>query len=81
MGMTPTGGVVMGTRTGDLDPGVVFYLLRQEGATVDSVEAMLSHQAGLKVLGGVNDMRELRAAERRDRQAAQLALTRSSAAA
>jgi acetate kinase len=60
MGLTPTGGVVMGTRPGDLDPGVVLYLLRQPGATVESVEAMLNHDAGLKALGGVNDMRELR---------------------
>ena len=35
MGLTPTGGVLMGTRPGDLDPGLVFYLLRQEGATVE----------------------------------------------
>jgi acetate kinase len=60
MGLTPTGGVVMGTRSGDLDPGVIFYLLRREGATVDSVEQMVNHDAGLKGLGGVNDMRALR---------------------
>jgi acetate kinase len=60
MGLTPTGGVMMGTRTGDLDPGVVLFLLRQAGATVDSVEKMIDGDAGLKALGGVNDMRELR---------------------
>ena len=60
MGLTPTGGVVMGTRPGDLDPGVVFYLLRRAGANVGSVETMLNHEAGLKALGGANDMRELR---------------------
>jgi acetate kinase len=60
MGLTPTGGVMMGTRTGDLDPGVVLFLMRQAGATVDSVERMLDGDAGLKALGGVNDMRELR---------------------
>ena len=60
MGMTPTGGVMMGTRTGDLDPGVVLFLMRQAGATVDSVERMIDGDAGLKALGGVNDMRELR---------------------
>ncbi len=60
MGLTPTGGVVMGTRIGDLDPGVVLFLLRQPGATVDSVERMLDGDAGLRALGGVNDMRELR---------------------
>ena len=61
MGLTPTGGVVMGTRPGDLDPGLVLYLLRQPGATVASVEHMVNHEAGLKALGGVNDMRKLRA--------------------
>jgi acetate kinase len=60
MGLTPTGGVMMGTRTGDLDPGVVLFLLRQAGATVDSVERMIDGDAGLKALGGVNDMRVLR---------------------
>jgi acetate kinase len=74
MGLTPTGGVVMGTRPGDLDPGVVMYLMRRASATVDSVEAMLNHEAGLKALGGVNDVRALRAAEKEDR-GARLALT------
>jgi len=60
MGLTPTGGVMMGTRTGDLDPGVVLFLMRQAGATVDSVERMIDGDAGLKALGGINDMRELR---------------------
>jgi acetate kinase len=66
MGLTPTGGVVMGTRPGDLDPGLIFYLLRQPGATIDSVEHMLNHDAGLKALGGVNDMKELRESAVRD---------------
>jgi acetate kinase len=74
MGLTPTGGVVMGTRPGDLDPGVVIYLMRREGATVDSVEAMLNHESGLKALGGVNDVKALRASERED-SGAKLALT------
>jgi acetate kinase len=60
MGLTPTGGVMMGTRTGDIDPGVVLFLMRQAGATADSVERMIDGDAGLKALGGVNDMRELR---------------------
>jgi acetate kinase len=73
MGLTPMGGVVMGTRPGDIDPGVVFYLLRRPGATIDSVEDMLNRQSGIKVLGGVNDMRKLRAEEKTD-PAARLAL-------
>ena len=71
MGLTPTGGVVMGTRPGDLDPGILLYLLRQPGATVDSIEAMMNRESGLKALGGVNDMRELRnRAQQGDTQAA-----------
>ncbi len=75
MGLTPTGGVVMGTRPGDLDPGLVLYLLRRAGATVESVEGMLNHDSGLKALGGVNDMRELRARILRRDQAARLAVS------
>ena len=74
MGLTPTGGVMMGTRTGDLDPGVVLFLLRQAGATVDSVERMLDGDAGLKALGGVNDMRELRKSAAQGNQRTQLAI-------
>lgn len=62
MGLTPTGGIVMGTRPGDLDPGLILYLLREADATVDSVEQMLNHEAGIKALFGVNDMRKLREA-------------------
>jgi acetate kinase len=66
MGLTPTGGVVMGTRPGDLDPGLVLFLLRQEGATVETVEAMLNRDSGLKALGGSNDLRALNEAAKRD---------------
>lgn len=69
MGLTPTGGVVMGTRPGDLDPGLILYLLREEGASVDSVERMLNHDAGIKALFGVNDMRKLREASKQDKRA------------
>ena len=60
MGLTPTGGVVMGTRPGDLDPGILLYLIRQPNATADSIDAMMNRDSGLRALGGVNDMRELR---------------------
>jgi acetate kinase len=72
MGLTPTGGVVMGTRPGDLDPGLVFYLLRQQnGNGVAAVETMLNRQAGMVALSGLpNDMRGVRqAAEKGDRRA------------
>ena len=74
MGLTPTGGVVMGTRPGDLDPGLVLYLLRRQGATADSVEEMLNHEAGLKALGGINDMRELRQRSAQGDKQARLAI-------
>jgi len=75
MGLTPTGGIPMATRTGDLDPGVILYLLRQERATVDSVEALLNHGSGLKALsGGKGDVRDLEAAADAGDSEAQLAL-------
>jgi acetate kinase len=67
MGLTPTGGVVMGTRPGDLDPGLVLYLLRQadgdRNTALSAVEAILNHQAGMVALSGQpNDMRTTRKA-------------------
>ncbi len=75
MGLTPTGGVVMGTRPGDLDPGLVLFLLRQQKGTaeevVGAVETMLSHRAGMVALSGLsNDMKAVRkAAASGDRRA------------
>ena len=66
MGLTPTGGIIMGTRPGDLDPGLILYLLREKGATIDSVELMLNHDAGFKAIFGVNDMRTMRDAATKD---------------
>jgi acetate kinase len=79
MGLTPTGGVLMGTRPGDLDPGLVLYLLRQaEGdrvAAMNSVETLLNHQAGMVALSGqANDMREIRKAAKQGSADARLAL-------
>jgi acetate kinase len=60
MAFTPMGGVVMSTRSGDLDPGVVTYLARSERLTPDEVEEMLSHRAGLLgISGSTGDMRTL----------------------
>lgn len=60
MGMTPLEGLVMGTRSGDLDPGALLALLRQEGATVDSVDRLLHHRSGLAGLSGAgNDLRDI----------------------
>jgi acetate kinase len=79
MGLTPTGGVVMGTRPGDLDPGLVLYLLRhQRGPTsnaVTAVEASLNHHAGLAALSGLpNDMQLIRKAAAEGNAQARLAL-------
>ncbi len=70
MGLTPTGGVLMGTRPGDLDPGLLFYLLRQPGASVDSVEHLLNFDSGLKSLAHTGDVRKLREASPHDPEAA-----------
>jgi acetate kinase len=76
MGLTPTGGVVMGTRPGDLDPGLVLYLLRQmEGDRVTALEKMLNHDAGMVALSGLpNDMKAVREAAARGDARAQLAV-------
>jgi acetate kinase len=64
MGFTPIGGVVMSTRTGDLDPGVVTYLARTAGLNADELEQLLSQRCGLLGVSGVSgDMRELLARE------------------
>jgi acetate kinase len=60
MAFTPIGGVVMGTRSGDLDPGVVTYLARSERLSADQLEHLLSHDAGLLAISGsASDMRAL----------------------
>jgi acetate kinase len=50
MGLTPTGGIPMGTRSGDLDPGVLLYLMRNERLDADELEDLLNHQSGLFAL-------------------------------
>jgi len=79
MGLTPTGGVVMGTRSGDLDPGLVVYLLRQQQGTreeaVASVETLLNHGSGIAALSGMaNDVRAVRSAAAGGDKRAELAL-------
>lgn len=56
MGLTPLEGLVMGTRSGDLDPSVIFHLIRS-GMAPEEVESMLNHRSGLLGLCGDNDMR------------------------
>ncbi len=59
MGMTPLEGLMMGTRCGDLDPAVVFYLARVTGQSNQQVESLLNTESGLKGICGTNDMREV----------------------
>src|ERR1700739_4165685 len=62
MGMTPLEGLVMGTRSGDLDPAIVSVIARKEGMSPSEVDALLNTQAGLLGISGLtNDMRELQA--------------------
>ncbi len=64
MGFSPLSGLVMATRPGDLDPGLMIWLLRERGMKVDEVEHMLYHDAGLKGVSGISgDMRELLGSE------------------
>ena len=60
MGLTPLAGLVMGTRSGDIDPGIIFHLYRHGGLSIDEIDAVLNRQSGVKGLAGVNDFRELR---------------------
>lgn len=60
MGLTPLAGLAMGTRTGDIDPGIIFHLVRQAGMSIDEIDKLLNKQSGVKGIAGVNDFRTLR---------------------
>lgn len=79
MGLTPTGGVLMGTRSGDLDPGLAIYLMRKQPGSREeaaaAVETILNHDSGVSVLSRLaNDMRLVRAAAADGNEHARLAL-------
>jgi acetate kinase len=72
MGFTPTSGLVMGTRTGDLDPGLVYYLARTERMTAAQFQQIVNHESGLLGVSGTSsDLRELLAQETGDGRAAE----------
>jgi acetate kinase len=72
MGFTPTGGLVMGTRSGDLDPSVPLFLLEERGLTPTEVSDLLNKQAGLLGVSGTSaDMRDLLNREPEDMRAAE----------
>lgn len=60
MGLTPLEGLVMGTRSGDVDPAVIFHLARVGGLSIDEIDTLLNKKSGLVGLCGDNDMREIR---------------------
>ena len=75
MGLTPVEGLVMGTRSGDVDPGLVLYLIRAVGISANEVDSLLNNQSGLRGLSGLSaDVRELEQAERAGDKNAELAL-------
>lgn len=59
MGLTPLAGLVMGTRTGDIDPGIIFHLYRQAGMSIDEIDNLLNKKSGVQGLSGVSDFRDL----------------------
>ena len=60
MGLGPMNGLIMGTRSGDIDQSVIFYLIKQLGYTPDEVSDLLNKKSGLLGLAGVSDMRDLK---------------------
>jgi acetate kinase len=75
MGLTPTGGIPMATRSGDLDPGVLLFLMRTEKIDADGLEKLLNHDAGLiAISGGEADMQQLEARAKQGDQKAELAI-------
>jgi acetate kinase len=75
MGFTPLEGLMMGTRSGDIDPALVGYLQGREGSTVAEIERLLNHESGLLGVSGLShDVRQLLEAEAAGDEAAHLAL-------
>ncbi|GAA2317923.1 acetate kinase [Streptomyces kunmingensis] len=73
MGLTPLEGLVMGTRSGDVDPAVIFHLMRVGNMTADEIDVLLNKKSGLIGLCGDNDMREIRRRVDEGEQEARLA--------
>jgi acetate kinase len=72
MGFTPTGGVMMGTRSGDLDPGVLIHVMRSKSYGADELDDLVNHQAGLLGVSGLSpDMKTLLEQREREPHAAQ----------
>jgi acetate kinase len=59
MGFTPLEGLMMGSRSGSIDPGIIFYLQRQKGQTAEDLDTTLNKASGLKGIAGTGDMRQV----------------------
>ena len=74
MGMTPLEGLMMGTRSGDIDPAIIPYLIRTQDISIEAVDSMLNKQSGLKGICGTNEMREIITAAENGDEKSRLAL-------
>ena len=74
LGMTPLTGLVMGTRVGDIDPGVIFYLEEEKGYSIEKVKNLLNKESGMKGLAGDNDLRAVTERASNGDESAQLAM-------
>jgi acetate kinase len=73
MGLTPLQGLMMGTRSGDIDASIYAFLAKNKGMTVEQIDTMLNKQSGLKGICGLNDMRDIHAARAKGDKMAELA--------
>ncbi len=74
MGFTPTQGLIMGTRSGDLDPGILIHLMRTEHLSADEMDRLINNESGFKGISGLtNDMREIEKASQQGNHRALLA--------
>ena len=74
MGLTPLEGLVMGTRCGDIDPAIIFYLSRNLNLSIDELDNILNKKSGLKGICGINDMREIETKAKEGDEKAKLAI-------
>ncbi|SHL84814.1 acetate/propionate family kinase [Flavobacterium saccharophilum] len=74
MGFSPSNGLIMGTRSGDIDQSVIFYMIKNLGYTADEVNAVLLKQSGMLGLTGYSDLRDIEAEAEKGNKECQLAL-------
>jgi acetate kinase len=73
MGFTPLEGLMMGSRSGSIDPGILLYLLKQHSLSVEALDRALNYESGLKAISGTGDFREILAGCRRNEERSKLA--------